>query len=86
MSKEELIKFIESIDFELMTNLSITYYKEKPSSYYGNNDDDKYRPKTINFNRDYEYMLNDRIRSINEDLSNIRERIYNIESEVHKNE
>ena len=31
MSKEELISFIESIDFEYCSNMVLTYCKKKPS-------------------------------------------------------
>lgn len=59
MTKEELIAFINSIDFELATNLVLTYIKKKPSRY--DNDDFDSRPKTITLNKDYEILINERI-------------------------
>lgn len=41
MTKEELINFINSVDFELVTNMTLTYVKQKPTR-YGMSEEDKY--------------------------------------------
>ena len=79
MNKEELINFINSIDFELCTNMSFTYFKKKPSQY---NHDYESEPKTITFNKDIERVIeehdrwtNNRIEDLYAGMKEIREKI-----------
>ena len=79
MNKEELINFINSIDFELCTNMSFTYFKKKPSQY---SHDYENEPKTITFNKDFEKVIeehdrwtNNRIEDLYADMREIREKI-----------
>lgn len=81
MSKEELIRLMESIDFELVTNLTMTYYKEKPINFYVN-DDDKYKPKTITFNKDFEKIINEDYRVTQNRIEDIYGMINDLESRV----
>ena len=62
MNKEELIKFIESIEFEAATNFVLTYHKKVPKNGFYCNEEDKYNmeAKTITFNKDFEGLLNER--------------------------
>lgn len=61
MSKEELISFIESIDFEYCSNMVLTYCKKKPSesSYIPECDKIDMQQKTITFQKDLEYLINE---------------------------
>ena len=42
MNKEELINFINSIEFELVTNLELTYCKKMPKSSPYDTEEDRY--------------------------------------------
>ena len=56
MNKEELLKFIDSIKFEVATNLELTYFKKKPTNDVYRIESDKYytERKTNTFNKDFE--------------------------------
>lgn len=56
MNKKELINFINSIDFELCTDMSFTYFKKKPSQY---SHDYENEPKTITFNKDFKQAIDE---------------------------
>jgi len=57
MSKEELIKLLETLDFEELRCATINYYKKKPNNYsYG---DEDYNPKTICIGTDLEKLINE---------------------------
>lgn len=73
MNKEELIKFIESIEFEVATNLVLTYCKKKPKNTAYYNEEDKYdmERKTITFNKDFEHILNEQNNWINRRLDDM---------------
>lgn len=73
MNKDELIKFIDSIDFELATNLELTYCKKKPNStsYYFEEDRYDTERKTITFNKDFESLLNERTNWIDRRIDDI---------------
>lgn len=85
MSKEELIKFIESIDFELATNLVLTYYKEKPRGGYIS-DSDRYdmEKKTITFNKDFEHILNEQNNWINRRIDDMYAGLRQLEERVNE--
>lgn len=58
MNKEELIKLIETLDFEEVRCMTLSYYKKKPRNgcySYGNED---INPKTITFGTDLEKLIN----------------------------
>lgn len=59
MNKEELINFINCIDFKLVTNMSLTYMKEIPSRYMTEEEKCNIQPKTITFQKDYETLINE---------------------------
>lgn len=89
MEKEELIKFIESLDFELATNLELTYCKKKPSGNLGYlSAEDKYdtEKKTITFNKDFESLLNERARWIDNRIDDLYKGVQQLEERINKNE
>lgn len=59
MSKEELINFINSIDFEIVTNMTLTYIKKIPTRYMEETERYNAEPKTITFQKDYEMLINE---------------------------
>ena len=54
MTKEELINFINSIDFEIATNMTLTYIKKTPTRYMDESERYNAEPKTITFQKDFE--------------------------------
>lgn len=81
MTKEELINFINSIDFEIVTCMTLTYIKKKPTRYMDESEKYNSEPKTITFQKDYESLINEknswterRIESLYTELREIRER------------
>lgn len=57
MNKEELIKMIETLNFEEVRCMTLSYYKEKPSKYnYGSED---INPKTICIGTDLERLIHE---------------------------
>lgn len=57
MSKEQLLKILETLDFEEIKCMTLSYYKKKPSQYnYGDND---CNPKTICIGTDLEKLINE---------------------------
>ena len=86
MTKEELIKFIESVEFEIATNLELTYYKKKPVSDMYCTDSDKYdmERKTITFNKDFEGLLNERTNWIDRRIEDLYAGIRSLEEKVNK--
>lgn len=64
MNKEELIKLIETIDFEEVRCMTLSYYKKKPSKGYScYSSDDDINPKTITFGTDLEKLINEHYES-----------------------
>ena len=58
MNKEELIKLIETLEFEEVRCMTLSYYKKKPrNSCYSCGDED-INPKTITFGTDLERIIN----------------------------
>ena len=60
MSKEELIKLLETLDFEELRCATISYYKKKPkksSLYYEDTEDNN--PKTICIGTNLESLINE---------------------------
>lgn len=86
MNKEELIKLIESIDFEIATNLELTYCKEKPKNTPYYNEADRYdmERKTITFNKDFESLLNERTNWIDRRIDDLYTGIQQLEEKVGK--
>lgn len=84
MNKEELIKFIESIDFELATNLVLTYCKKKPKNtpYYSEEDRYDTERKTITFNKDFEHILNEQNNWINRRIDEMFTGIRQLEERI----
>lgn len=88
MNKEELINFIKGIDFELATNLEITYYKKKPKNLGYLSEEDRYdmERKTITFNKDFENLLNERTNWIDRRIDDLYKGIQQIEERIKENE
>ena len=66
MSKEELIKLLETLDFEELRCATISYYKKKPKKstlYYEDTED--YNPKTICIGTDLERLINENYENLN---------------------
>ncbi len=69
MNKEELIKLIETLEFEEVRCMTLSYYKNKPKrSCYSYGDED-INPKTITFGTDLEKIISENFNS-NRDLIN----------------
>lgn len=58
MSKEELIKLLETLEFEELRCATISYYKKKPSRCNSYSDEDC-NPKTICIGTDLEKLINE---------------------------
>ena len=86
MNKEELINFINSIEFELVTNLELTYFKKMPKSSPYNTEEDSYNMerKTITFNKDFENLLNERANWIDRRIDDLYTGIKNLEERIDK--
>lgn len=86
MNKEELINFINSIEFELVTNLELTYCKKMPESSRYNTEEDRYNMerKTITFNKDFESLLNERTNWIDRRIDDLYTGIKNLEERIDK--
>ena len=86
MNKEELINFINSIEFELVTNLELTYCKKMPKSSPYNTEEDSYNMerKTITFNKDLESLLNERTGWIDRRIDDLYTGIKNLEERINK--
>lgn len=86
MNKEELINFINSIDFELAMNLELTYCKKMPKSSQYNTEEDIYNMerKTITFNKDLESLLNERTGWIDRRIDDLYAGIKNLEERIEK--
>lgn len=86
MSKEELIDFIKSVDFEYCSNLMLTYCKMKPKNSMYISDEDKadMQPKTITFQKNIESLINENERWNNEKFDNLYSRINSIEETLDK--
>ena len=69
MNKEELINFINSIDFEKVTNLVLTFYKKVPTRY--NCNDEETRQQTITLNKDYESLINEKCNWIDRKIDDL---------------
>ena len=88
MNKEELINFINGIDFELATNFELTYYKKKPKniSYISEENGYDIERKTITFNKDFENLLNERMSWIDRKIEDLYRGVQQIEERIDKNE
>ena len=86
MNKEELIRFIESVDFEITTNLELTYCKKKPKSTPYYNEEDRYdmEQKTITFNKNFENLLNERMNWVDRRIDDLHAGIRQLEEKVEK--
>lgn len=86
MNKEELIRFIESIDFELATNLELTYCKIKPKNTLYCNEEDKcdMERKTITFNKDFEGLLNERTNWLDRRMDDLYTGLKQLEERINK--
>lgn len=86
MNKEELINFINSIDFELTTNLELTYCKKMPKNLGYSDEKNRYdmERKTITFNKDFESLLNERTSWIDRRIDDLYTGIKNLEERIDK--
>ncbi len=86
MSKEELLDFIKSVDFEYCQNLVLTYIKKIPQKtlYITEEDQLNMQPKTISFQKDYENLINENERWNNERFDKLYSRISSIEETLDK--
>lgn len=86
MTKEELIKFIKSLDFEIATNLELTYHKKKPANSLYCTEEEKYNMerKTITFNKDFESLLNENTSWINRRIDDIYKGLNLLEEKINK--
>lgn len=86
MNKEELINFINSIEFELVTNLELTYCKKMPKSSPYDTEEDRYNMerKTITFNKNFENLLNERTNWIDRRIDDLYTGIKNLEERIDK--
>ena len=82
MNKEELINFINSIEFELVTNLELTYCKKVPKSSPHHTEEDRYN--TITFNKNFENLLNERTNWIDRRIDDLYTGIKNLEERIDK--
>lgn len=88
MNKEELINFINGIDFELATNFELTYHKKKPKNTAYMSEEDRYdiERKTITFNKDFENLLNERMSWVDRKIEDLYRGVQQIEERIDKNE
>lgn len=67
MSKEELLKLLETLDFEELRCATISYYKKKKPKksplYYEETED--YNPKTICIGTNLESLINENYENLN---------------------
>ncbi len=84
MNKDELIKFIDSIDFEYCSNLVLTYYKKKPKeiTYYDENDSLEFERKTITFQKDLENLINEKYEWNDRKIEHLIELVRKLEDDV----
>ena len=82
MTKEELIELLNTLDFEEVRCMTLSYYKKKPSKYDYSNED--CNPKTICIGTDLEKLINEnaeysrqRDNEIYRELEKIKENIAN---------
>lgn len=84
MNKDELIKFIDSIDFEYCSNLVLTYCKKKPKerTYYDENDILEFERKTITFQKDLENLINEKYEWNDRKIEHLIELVRKLEDDV----
>lgn len=82
MTKEELIELLNTLNFEEVRCMTLSYYKKKPSKYDYSNED--CNPKTICVGTDLEKLINEnaeysmrRDDDIYRELEKIKENIAN---------
>ena len=82
MTKEELIELLNTLNFEEVRCMTLSYYKKKPSKYDYSNED--CNPKTICIGTDLEKLINEiaeysrqRDNEIDRELEKIKENIAN---------
>ena len=64
MNKEELIKLIETIEFEEVRCMTLSYYKNKPKKSYSRYENvEDINPKTITFGTDLEKIISENFNS-----------------------
>ena len=76
MSKEELIKLLETLDFEELRCATISYYKKKPKKstlYYEETED--YNPKTICIGTNLESLINENYENLNWKINELGRKI-----------
>jgi len=73
MNKEEFINFINSIDFKVIKNFTLTYVKKEQHSY--NLNDEETKPKTITFGKDYEILINERFGWMNSKIDDLHRQL-----------
>ena len=77
MSKEELLKLLETLDFEELRCATISYYKKKPTKstlYYEETED--YNPKTICIGTNLENLINENYENLNWKINELGRKIY----------
>ena len=82
MNKEELIKLIETIDFEEVRCMTLSYYKKKPKknyTYYEDTED--INPKTITFGTNLESLINENYNCIRNEMNELYRRISELKGE-----
>ena len=86
MTKDELINFINSIDFEMATNMSLTFIKKKPTRFMS--EDEKYdvEPKTITFQKDFEKLIREETGWINRKIEDLYCGLRELKERNEKNE
>ena len=64
MNKEELIKLIETLEFEEVRCMTLSYYKKKPKKSYAYYEEaEDINPKTITFGTDLEKIISENFNS-----------------------
>ena len=82
MNKEELIKLIETLEFEEVRCMTLSYYKNKPKnsySRYGETED--INPKTITFGTDLEKIISENFNSNRNLINELYRKIEQIKGE-----
>ena len=82
MNKEELMKLIETLDFEEVRCMTLSYYKNKPKkayNYYEDNGD--FNPKTIQFGTDLEKIISENYNSNRNCINDLYKEIATLKGE-----
>lgn len=82
MTKEEFIELINTLNFEELRCATISYYKNKPSTFnYGDN---AAIPKTICIGTDLESLINENARYSSDRDQQLMHEIDNLKNEINK--